>query len=326
MPFFDYPLDHLREYLPDRDEPADFDAFWARTLAEANAQPLDARFDAVDYGLRTVETFDVTFNGYGGQPIKGWLMLPRGRSGPLPCVVEYIGYGGGRAFPLNWLTWSGAGYAHLVMDTRGQGSSGTLPGDTPDPEPEGTNPQHPGFMTRGILKPDTYYYRRLFTDATRAVGAARAHPAIDGTRIAVGGGSQGGGIALAIAGLVPDVAVAMPNVPFLCHYRRATEIIDTNPYAEISRYCTVHRDKIDTVFKTLSYFDGVNFATRAQARALFSAGLMDTICPPSTVFAAYNYYAGPKEIETWRYNNHEGGGIHQTIQQIRFLQGIWPTA
>jgi len=119
--------------------------------------------------------------------------------------------------------------------------------------------------------------------------------------------------------------VAMPNVPFLCHYRRATEIIDTNPYAEISRYCTVHRDKIDTVFNTLSYFDGVNFATRAQARALFSAGLMDTICPPSTVFAAYNYYAGPKEIETWRYNNHEGGGIHQTIQQIRFLQGIWPT-
>lgn len=325
MPFFDYSLDRLREYLPERDEPADFDVFWARTLAEADAHPLDARFAAVDYGLRTVETFDVTFNGYGGQPIKGWLMLPRGRSGPLPCVVEYIGYGGGRAFPLNWLTWSGAGYAHLVMDTRGQGSSGTLPGDTADPEPEGTNPQHPGFMTRGILKPDTYYYRRLFTDATRAVQTARAHPAIDGARIAVGGGSQGGGIALATAGLVPDVAVAMPNVPFLCHYRRATEIIDTNPYAEISRYCTVHRDKIDTVFNTLSYFDGVNFATRARAQALFSAGLMDTICPPSTVFAAYNYYAGPKEIETWRYNNHEGGGIHQTIQQIRFLQGIWPT-
>ena len=326
MPFFDYSLDRLRDYLPERDEPADFDAFWEQTLAEAEAHPLDARFDAVDYGLRTVETFDVTFNGYGGQPIKGWLLLPRERSGPLPCVVEYIGYGGGRAFPLNWLTWSGAGYAHLVMDTRGQGSSGTLPGDTPDPEPEGTNPQHPGFMTRGILKPDTYYYRRLFTDGVRAVAAARAHPAIDAARIAAAGNSQGGGITLAVAGLLPDLAVAMPNVPFLCHYRRATEIIDTNPYAEIARYCTVHRDKIDTVFDTLSYFDGVNFATRAGARALFSAGLMDTTCPPSTVFAAYNHYAGPKEIETWRYNNHEGGGIHQVVRQIRFLQGIWPTA
>lgn len=325
MPFFDFPLDRLREYLPERDEPADFDAFWSRTLAEADQHPLAARFEAGDYGLRTVETFDVTFNGYGGQAIKGWLLLPRGRSGPLPCVVEYIGYGGGRAFPFNWLTWSGAGYAHLVMDTRGQGSSGTLPGDTPDPEPEGTNPQHPGFMTRGILKPETYYYRRLFTDAVRAVRAAREHPAVDGARIAVGGNSQGGGITLAVAGLMSDVAVAMPNVPFLCHYRRATEIIDTNPYAEISRYCTVHRDKIDTVFNTLSYFDGVNFAARAHARALFSTGLMDTICPPSTIFAAYNHYAGPKEIEIWRYNNHEGGGIYQTLQQVRFLQGIWPT-
>ena len=101
----------------------------------------------------------------------------------------------------------------------------------------------------------------------------------------------------ALAGLVPDIKVAMPDVPFLCHYRRATEITNDNPYAELVRYCTVHRDKIDTVFDTLAYFDGLNFAARARAQALFSAGLMDTICPPSTVFAAYNHYAGPKEIK-----------------------------
>jgi len=325
MPFFDYPLDRLREYLPTRDEPADFDAFWERTLAEADTAPLDARFEQVDYGLRTVDTFDVTFNGYGGQAIKGWLLLPRGRAGPLPCVVEYIGYGGGRSFPYSWLVWSGAGYAHLIMDTRGQGSGGTMHGDTGDPEPEGSNPHHPGFMTRGILRPETYYYRRLFTDATRAVRVAQEHPAVDAARIAVAGNSQGGGIALATAGLVADVAVAMPNVPFLCHYRRATEIIDTNPYAEITRYCVIHRDQVDIVFNTLAYFDGVNFATRAKAQALFSAGLMDTICPPSTVFAAYNHYAGEKDIRIWRYNNHEGGGQHQTREQVQFLQGIWPT-
>jgi cephalosporin-C deacetylase len=324
MPFFDYSLDRLRDYLPPREEPTDFDAFWQRTLAEADQAPLAARFEPVDYGLRTVDTYDLTFTGYGGQQIKGWFLVPHGRSGPLPCVVEYIGYGGGRAFPYNWLVWSSAGYAHLVMDTRGQGSGGTLHGDTADPEPEGSNPHHPGFMTRGILRPETYYYRRLFTDATRAVRVAREHPAVDEGRIAVAGGSQGGGIALAASGLVPDIGVVMPNVPFLCHYRRATEIVDTNPYAEISRYCVVHRDKIDTVFNTLSYFDGVNFAARAQGRALFSVGLMDTICPPSTVFAAYNHYAGRKDIRVWRYNNHEGGGQYQVREQVQFLQGIWP--
>ncbi|HEX6607610.1 MAG TPA: acetylxylan esterase, partial [Chloroflexia bacterium] len=144
MAIFDLPLDELRQYRPPRNEPADFDAFWATTLAAARAFPLDAQFAPVDYGLRTVETFDLTFSGYGGQRIKGWLLLPRNRAGRLPCVVEYIGYGGGRGLPTDWLLWSGAGYAHLVMDTRGQGSS-WLQGDTPDAEPDGGNPHYPGF-------------------------------------------------------------------------------------------------------------------------------------------------------------------------------------
>ncbi|MGN6809236.1 MAG: acetylxylan esterase [Thermomicrobiales bacterium] len=318
MALFDLPLEQLRTYQPQREEPADFDAFWQRTLAEADQHPLAATFEPVDYGLRTVETFDVTFNGYGGQAVKGWLFLPRQRSGPLPCVVEYIGYGGGRSFPLSWLLWSSAGYAHLVMDTRGQGSS-SLHGDTPDPEPDGSNPHYPGFMTRGILNPDTYYYRRVFTDAARAVRVAREHPSVDASRIAISGGSQGGGITLAVSGLVPDVQVAMPDVPFLCHYRRATELVDTNPYVEITRYCVAHRDKVGQVFATLAYFDGVNFAARATSKALFSVALMDQTCPPSTVFAAYNYFNGPKDIRVWSYNNHEGGGVFQQVEKVRFL-------
>ena len=322
MAFFDLSPDELRTYTPPRDEPADFDTFWRDTIAEAEHTPLDARFEPLDSGMRTVETFDVTFSGYGGQPIKGWLLLPRVRDGVLPCVVEYIGYGGGRGFATDWLLWASAGYAHFVMDTRGQGSAWSK-GDTPDPELDGGNPQHPGFMTRGILKPQTYYYRRVFTDAVRAVAAARSHPAIDRQRVAACGGSQGGGITLAIGGLVPDIQAIMPDVPFLCHYRRATEITDGYPYQEIARYLMVHRDKEETVFSTLSYFDGVNFAVRARARALFSVGLMDEICPPSTVYAAYNYYAGPKNLTVWRYNHHEGGGTYQKQAQIRFLRELW---
>ncbi|MER3443975.1 MAG: acetylxylan esterase, partial [Meiothermus sp.] len=70
----------------------------------------------------------------------------------------------------------------------------------------------------------------------------------------------------------------------------------TAPYNEIAAFCRVHRDKVGQVFATLAYFDGVNFAARATAPALFSVGLMDDVCPPSTVYAAYNHYAGPKEI------------------------------
>jgi cephalosporin-C deacetylase len=115
----------------------------------------------------------------------------------------------------------------------------------------------------------------------------------------------------------------MPDVPFLCHYRVATEITDANPYQELVRYCRVHRDKVEAVFNTLAYFDGVNFASRAQSRALFSVGLMDEICPPRTVFAAYNHYAGPKQIKVWPYNQHEGGEVYQNMEKLKFLIQLW---
>jgi cephalosporin-C deacetylase len=319
---FDMPLEELRTYQPTRREPPDFDDFWRQTLQEAWAFDLGAAFEPVDYGLKTVDTFDVTFNGYGGQPIKAWLLLPHQRTNPLPCVVEFVGYGSGRGFPLDWLLWSSVGYAHLVMDTRGQGSA-RLQGDTPDPEPEGSSPHYPGFMTRGILAPETYYYRRVFTDAVRAIETAQAYPAIDGNRIAVSGGGQGGGIAIAVSGLSPSVKVTMPDVPFLCHYRRATEIVDSMPYAEITRFCLTHRDKIDTVFGTLAYYDGLNFSARCDAYAFYSVALMDHICPPSTVFAAYNHHVGPKEIRVWRYNNHEGGANYQTVEKVKYLTSLW---
>jgi cephalosporin-C deacetylase len=321
MAFFDLPFDQLKTYKPAREEPADFDSFWKRTLDDTRSHTLAATFKPVDYKLRSVETFDVTFNGYCGQAVKGWLQVPRHRDGPLPCIVEYIGYGGGRGFPTDWLLWSSAGYAHFIMDTRGQGSA-WLPGDTPDYEPQGSSPQFPGFMTRGILSPDTYYYRRVFADAVRAVEAARSHPAVDASRVAVTGGSQGGGITLAASGLVPDVVATLPDVPFLCHYRRATEISDANPYQEIAKYCQTHRNQVDLVFNTLAYFDGVNFAARARANTLFSVGLMDEVCPPSTVYAAYNHYGGPKDIRVYRYNHHEGGGTFQSFEKLKFLTGL----
>lgn len=317
MAFFDFPLDVLEAYLPEREEMPDFDDFWQNTLEDARKHDLKAQFTLVDYGLRQFDTYDVTFSGYGGQSIKGWFIAPKDAKGKLPCVVEYIGYGGGRSFPHNWLVYPSAGFATLVMDTRGQGSAWSN-GDTPDLI-DGANPFFPGFMTQGILDPTSYYYRRVFTDGVRAVEAAKANPIVDADRIAVAGGSQGGGITLAVAGLEPSVAAALPDVPFLCGYRRATAIVDSSPYNEIAKYCQTHRDKIETVFRTLSYFDGINFATRAKMNALFSVGLMDEVCPPSTVYAAYNHFAGKKEMRVYEFNHHEGGGIYQTVEKVNYL-------
>ncbi len=309
MALYDLPIEQLRRYTPQPAEPADFDAFWQRTLLEARGYELQASFSSVETGLRMVETFDVTFSGFGGSTVRGWLHLPRLREARLPTVVQFQGYGGGRGLAHEHVLYAVAGYAHLVMDTRGQESS-WAPGDTPDPDDHG-EPSHPGFMTRGILDPESYYYRRVFTDAVRAVEAVRQHPAVDPGRVAISGGSQGGGIALAVAGLVPDLLAVAPDVPFLCDFGRAITLSDRDPYAEIVRYLKSHRDHVEPVLRTLAYFDGTSMARRAGAPALFSVGLMDEICPPSTVYAAYNHYAGPKEIVEYPFNDHEGGaGFH----------------
>jgi cephalosporin-C deacetylase len=205
------------------------------------------------------------------------------------------------------------------MDTRGQGSS-WLRGDTPDNYDQDAGPHFPGFMTQGILSPETYYYHRVYIDAVRAIQAVRSHPIVDKSKVFCSGASQGGGISIAMAGLVSDLSGIMTDVPFLSHFRRAVTLTDERPYNEIAHFLKTHRYKVEDAFNTLSYFDGMNFAARSRAPALFSVGLMDITCPPSTVFAAYNFYACKKDIRVYEFNLHEGGGSYHDLEKLKFLK------
>jgi cephalosporin-C deacetylase len=112
----------------------------------------------------------------------------------------------------------------------------------------------------------------------------------------------------------------MPDVPFLCDFRRSVELTPDAPFTELRQYLAVHRDQDDQTFATLSYFDGVGFARRASATARFSVALMDPIVLPSTVFAAYNAYgSAEKMIDVYPFNGHEGGQGHQFVRQARWL-------
>ena len=347
MPAIDLPLPELRAYRGSSPLPADLAAFWDATISEAQQHPLDARFERVETHLPLIETYDVTFAGYGGDPIKAWLHLPaRGRGTgageerePLPAVVHFLGYSGGRGLAHQNTLWAQAGYAMLIMDSRGQGYGGQV-GETPDPHPSAGGVSYPGLMTRGLLSRETYYYRRIFTDAVRAIEAVQAHPAVDATRVAVHGVSQGGGLAVAAAGLaagrVDGVIACLPDVNFLADYSRALDVATTGPYPELERYLVRHRDHVDAAFATLPYFDVVNLGRAARVPAYFSVALRDTTCPPSTVYATYNNYgedygeaaegASPepvvKSIEEYAFNNHEGGGEHHVARQLAWLKKL----
>ncbi|MBD8476753.1 acetylxylan esterase [Microbacterium sp. CFBP 8794] len=315
--FTDLPLELLREYRPALTAPADLDAFWGETLAAARDAAGPTVLTPVDGPVRALSVYDLTFTGFGGDEIRGWVVRPHGDE-VLPAVIEYIGYGGGRGLPGERTNWAAAGYVHVIMDTRGQGSAWSV-GETPDPH--GSAAAFPGVMTRGIRDPRDYYYRRLCTDAVRLVDEVGRMPGVDASRIAVTGVSQGGGLSIAAAALAGDaVAAVLPDVPFLCDFPNAIVRTPSAPFTEITRFLSVHRDDAARVLETLSYVDGAILARRITAPALFSVALMDDVVLPSGVFAAFHALASEDAaIEVYPYNGHEGGGYRHWMRQVAWL-------
>lgn len=320
MTLFDLPLAELESYRPILREPDGLEAFWAETINAATAAARPATFTRVDSPFTLVDSYDVTFSGYGGDSVKAWLHVPAGATGPLPTVVTFAGYSGGRGLSHQWVDYALAGYAHFAMDTRGQGYGGAV-SHTPDPHVEAGLNQAAGFMTRGILDKNAYYYRRVYTDAVRAVEAATEFEFVDASRVVVAGVSQGGGIAIAAAALSPRPIGALVDVPFLCHFERALTITNNDPYQEIVRYLKRNRGDVTTAYETLSYFDGAVLASRADIPALFSVALMDQTCPPSTVYAAFNRWdSEDKRIAIYPFNEHEGGQEFHDLARFDWLK------
>jgi cephalosporin-C deacetylase len=320
----DLTWEEAREFRYARPEPPGFDAFWRDTLATHAAGPVSVQAEPVHGMLTNVEVRDVTFGGYGGDPIKAWYLRPAGADRELPAVVEFIGYGGGRGLPHEHLMWASCGYAHLVVDTRGQGSVWNS-GDTPDPH--GSAPATPGYLTRGLDSPASHYYTRVFTDAVRAVAAARALPGVDADRVLTYGGSQGGALALAAASLSgtlgAGVAGAAARAPFLCAIERAVLVTDRDPFHELTVWLGVHHGALArTALDTLAYIDIVFHARRATCPAYVSVGMMDDICPPSTVMAAVNDYGGKVTTRVWHWNGHEVGAAHDMGEIVEWAGAL----
>ena len=314
----DLPLAELREYAPAVAEPADFAEFWAEQVAAAlgpcGRRPPSSRSAGLCGTRRSTTSRSPVITATRSRA-GCWCLLQRLHS---PVIVEYIGYGGGRGEPFDWLNWSCAGYPHLVVDSRGQGGRWRS-ADTPDLGDRGA-PSTPGFMTRGIASPQTHYYTRLFTDAALAVDAVGDFTPLAGRPVVTTGGSQGGGLAIAAAHLSGRVAATMPTL--LSLPTRAGPSTSPTPTRTPRSPPTAGSGlaEVDQVFATLSYLDVVNHAKRVSAPALLSVGLTDVITPPSTIFTAYNHYAGPKDIAVYQFSGHEGGGTAHFLAQLAFLR------
>jgi cephalosporin-C deacetylase-like acetyl esterase len=150
-----------------------------------------------------------------------------------------------------------------------------------------------GYPQFGRESRDTCYFLGMFLRLQRALDFLAAQPQWNGRVLCVIGHSQGGGQALAAAGLDPRVTFIGAGVPAICdHTGRAIGRINGWP-----KLVPDKDGKPDpTVLQVARYFDGMNFATRSKAEAILSVGFIDTVCPPTSVYAAYNNLPGKKQM------------------------------
>jgi len=305
MPGLDFPLEKLKTYTGSSPLPQDFDAFWDRALKELDNQPLDYQLEDVDFTAPGVICKNLYFTGVGGARIGCKFLRPEVTTGKIPAIAMFHGYSGHSGGWVDKLPYVYAGYAVLAMDVRGQ------MGQSCDNHVVEGNTLR-GHIIRGLggNNPDNLFFRNVYLDTAQTARVLMNMDCVDGTRVGATGGSQGGALTLACAALEPRVKMNVPIYPFLSDYKRTWQMdLFKDAYEELAYYIRnkdPRQQHMDEMFETLGYIDVANLAPRIQGETYMFITLMDSVCPPSTQFAAYNRITAKKSCEVYPNHGHEG--------------------
>ena len=301
---FDMPYEDLLIYEGTNPKPEDFDNYWEESLAEMKA--VDPQIELVPAAFQTIfaDCYHMYFTGVGGARVHAKLLKPKNRSKPGPALLQFHGYSMNAGDWFDKLPYVAAGFTVAALDCRGQGGKSVDVGGV-----EGWTLN--GHIVRGLDDvPKKLLFRSIFLDTAQLAQIVMAMPEVDETRVGATGGSQGGGLTLACAALEPRIKKAAPVYPFLCDYQRVWDIDqDVDAYDELRawfRRFDPRHERETEVFTRLGYIDNQHLAPRIQSEVLMAVGLMDTICPPSTQFAAYNKITAPKSLVVYPDYAHEG--------------------
>jgi cephalosporin-C deacetylase len=305
MPILDKPLPELRTYEGRNPRPADFDGYWHTALAALDATAPEAELiPSTALHTSSADCFDLWFTGVGGARLYAKYMRPKG-STQCPVILQFHGYSGNSGSWLNSLPYAAEGFAIASMDCRGQGGLSEDVGGV-----KGTTLR--GHIIRGLddPNPQNLLYRSIFLDTVQLARVVAGFPETDADRLCTLGISQGGGLALACAALEPRIRRVASVFPFLCDYQRVWEMdLAKDAYEELRLFFRHHdprHERTNEIFTRLGYIDCQHLAPRITGSVLMLTGLMDSVCPPSTQFAAYNKITAPKEMVLYPDFGHEG--------------------
>ncbi len=300
---FDMPLEKLYTYQGVNPKPGDFETYWDAALTEMQALDPQINIAPADFQTDFADCAHLTFTGVGGARIHAKLLRPKNAVKPHPALLMFHGYSGSAGDWYDKLGYVAQGFTVAALDCRGQGGLSEDVGGV-----QGWTLR--GHIVRGLEDaPEKMLYRQIFLDTAQLARIVMAMPDVDENRVGATGGSQGGGLTLACAALEPRLKLAAPIFPFLSDYRRVWDIdLDQRAYAELRewfRQKDPRHQREEAVFTQLGYIDVQHLAPRIRAEVFMGVSLLDTVCPPSTQFAAYNKIRSPKSLALYPDYAHE---------------------
>lgn len=303
MPIFEMPLNELKSYKGINPCPKDFDKYWSRGLSEMRATDPCVELVPAEVKTTAADCYDLYFTGVKGARIHAKYLRPKNEQKLHPAVLIFHGYSINSGDWSDKLIYTSLGFSVAALDCRGQGGisedSGAVKGSTLK-----------GHIIRGIDdEPDNLLFRQIFLDTAQLASIVMDMPEVDRDRVGAIGSSQGGGLTLACAALEPGIKRLAPLFPFLSDYKRTWELdLAKDAYEELRYYFRLFDPmhlREEEIFTRLGYIDIQHMAKRIKGEVLMGVGLMDTICPPSTQFAAYNKIESKKEMLIYPDYGHE---------------------
>ncbi len=316
---FDFPLEQLKTYTGINPRPADFDDYWEKAVGEMRSIDPRVALGPADFQVPGVDCFHLYFSGVGGAQVHAKFLRPEKITSACPAVLIFHGYSSDSNDWSSKLNFVSQGFIVAALDSRGQGGLSEDVGGVVG------NTLH-GHIIRGLEdalagRPEKLLFRQNFLDTAQLAKIVMDMPEVDGNRVYATGGSQGGALTVACAALEPRIKKAAPVYPFLSDYKRVWEMDQAkDAYLELTEYFRhfdpQHRHE-DEIFEMLGYVDIQNLASRIRADILWGTGLMDTVCPPSSQFAAYNKITSWKSMAIFPDFGHEElPGLNDQIFQF----------
>jgi len=267
----------------------DFEKFWKESLAQL--RKVDPQYQLIqqpELSKGELNVYEVRMRSHGNIRVRGWYEVPKSR-GPHPVILRVPGYGSNmkpisRFKDMIVFSFNPRGHGNSQEDIKGK------PGN---------------YWIRGLDDKEGYYYQGAYLDCVRAVDFLCSRKEVDSKRIAVKGGSQGGGLSLSTAALDSRISLCAPHIPFLTNWDL---YFKTSHWPEMDKWIEEKESRTwQSTLKTMSYFDTMNMASWIECPVFMGVGLQDAICPPVTNFAVYNRLKGKREYRVYPYAKHNVG-------------------